>query len=409
MSSIGTVEKLIGRRVLNSQGNFTVEVETIGSGGKGVGSTPLGTTNGQFDSPRVSVEEALTRLDQVSRLLAGRDICDQRAIDEILRAVLVEPVHERPAANLACAISLSVCDAAARVRNVPVWRHVSDTFGASPTCPDLAVNVIGGGSHDDTGSPVTEAMLITTGVDIESGIEKLGGALNSLRDMCASRYGAASLAVGVEGGLTPAIESPEELLGLLSETLDGEDHFQCLNIGLDMAGNGLVHSASERVYSMGTLLTRAELVDRYIRWLRDWPRISYLEDPFSDNDVDAWRSLAVLVKDQARGCSLVADDLLATQLYRFTSLEGDQLANSVIAKVDQNGTVSGMADFVQIARKRGMEVVVSQRSQETDQSILVDLAVGMGADTLKAGCISRERIIKYNRLMRIVSMELPKQ
>lgn len=408
MHSVASIQALKGRRVLNSQGAFTLEVETVTPGGRGIGSVPLGITTSNFDSPRADLTTALAQLPHLSRRLIGLDACDQRAVDNVLREHAIERQDlTQPAANLACAVSLSVSDAAARIRNRPAWQNISEAFGATPKQPRLAVNVVSGGAHNLTGSPVTEALVVTRNVAVTESVVLLIRALNKLRELSLRHYGPQSLAAGVEGGFTPSITKTEELLELLTTVLDNDDELRPFGMGLDMAGNTLV-GASPEGYSLGSgpPLTDLELAHRYSRWVQHWSRLLYLEDPFSDNDVKAWRTLSTLIAGSSERCHIVADDVLATQLCRLTSLPVTQLAASVIAKVDQNGTISGMADFIHAARERGLGVVVSQRSQETDQAMLVDLAVGLGADILKAGCVTRERIIKYNRLIRVVSREM---
>ena len=167
-----------------------------------------------------------------------------------------------------------------------------------------------------------------------------------------------------------------------------------------MAGNWLMDRRN-KVEAPDQQVQRRTMLERYLGWVMEWPLLGYLEDPFEDHDDASWALLTGALRRQGHDLFVAGDDLLATKVERLDAALRAQLINGAIAKVDQIGTLSQMADFLTHCRQRGVTSIVSHRSQETDQALLADLAVGFGADFLKAGCCSRERIIKYNRLLRI--------
>lgn len=268
----------------------------------------------------------------------------------------------------------------------------------------MAINVIGGGGHNMSGAPLTECMLILPKSDPYEMVTAASSAFMRLTDLVSQRFGSSALASGLEGGLTPNLHSIEKTCEILVAAIAGEQ----MVIGFDAAANTLAVPAETEqgtttYFVDGVTLRGRDLAQKYLL-LKDAYPLGYLEDPFADHDLSSWRTLAEDYLPDVGQLGIVADDLTATDTHRLSELNGTGAsfpAHSVMAKVDQCGTVSRLLRFVQEAQLLGLNIVVSQRSQETDQSFLVDLSVGLGAQMMKSGCITRERIVKYNRLLRI--------
>ena len=193
--------------------------------------------------------------------------------------------------------------------------------------------------------------------------------------------------------------STEKSIALLAEAVS-ELQLDSVGIGIDMAGNAS-WDASRGIYSLSSTTTAEEMASVYTEWCSRWP-ITFIEDPFDDDDVAAWKLLMLEIDKLDHVVLLVGDDLLATDIDRLAAVDGPKSVSAAIAKVDQCGSVTQTAEFVRKTSTDGIQTVMSHRSRETDSSLLADLAVGLGTDWMKGGSCSRERIIKYNRLGRIV-------
>lgn len=394
---VATIEDVLVRGVLHSEGGYTAEVEIRTSNGERTfAASPLGTTNGHFDTPIAGAARAALYAVELRSALAGRDPRQQREIDASLAESFGANGTVCAAADLSTAASLAVCRAAARLERMPVWMYVADTFGTTPGLPGLIVNVINGGSHNATGNVATEAMVITKTADARTDLAAVVEFYRELRKVCARVYGMHALSAGIEGGITPSTRSVPELLELITTTVAATG-LDDLRIGLDMAGN-VLHRSDGR-YACDGAVSANQLSSLYLEWSELWPSFTYLEDPFSDGDLAAWSSLHRRLERASLG--VAGDDLFGTQVERMRSLPGHRHCSYAVAKIDQNGTLSGMAEYIRAARSCGLWTVISHRSRETDQPIVADLAFGLGADYLKAGCCSRERIVKYNRVLRI--------
>ena len=392
----------LARQVLNSSGEFTVEVEVeLADGNRGLASAPRGTTTGRFDVPIQAPAAAVVRSSALQNCLNGLDAVDQRRVDVAIANRFGSEAVWEPAANLACAASMSVLTAAAHHQGVPVWCHLGRSYGIRPTMPQLILNVLNGGGHnEDTGSEVTEGLILLPRQDVSAALLLGTKFLHNLRGAVARRYGSTGLGSGREGGFTPPVSTGEQLLELIASVCCSDESFGELRIGFDMAGNWLMDRRN-KVEAPDPQVQRRTMLERYLGWVMEWPLLGYLEDPFEDHDDASWALLTGALRRQGHDLFVAGDDLLATKVERLDAALRAQLINGAIAKVDQIGTLSQMADFLTHCRQRGVTSIVSHRSQETDQALLADLAVGFGADFLKAGCCSRERIIKYNRLLRI--------
>lgn len=399
---IDRVSAVKGRLVLNSEAEFTIEVEVgLANGVSAATAAPLGTTVGMHDVPTAPLDDAKAFMAKLRDALIGCDANNQRLADELMTSALATADGAMYASNFTCAASMAICSAASAARRVPLWQHIGEVLRTHPSMPGIAVNVLNGGAHNATGSSVTEAMVISPPDEPSMMISRVVAAFGSLREDAARTYGSQALASGIEGGVTAPVQNSSEAYKLIERAVDRTDRQGLLRIGFDMAANSLrVVQSPERYQLDATVFSARELAEIYQRWYVEWPLFTYLEDPFADNDPEAWTFLAERIAGIGSRL-IVADDLLATRTSRLNEWIGHEPADGVIAKINQCGTVTLAADFIRAARACGLVVIVSQRSRETDSSFLTDFAVGVGANYLKAGCCARERICKYNRLLRI--------
>lgn len=383
-----------GRSVLNSEGSLVLEVEVeSGHSFRAHASAPQGTTVGRHDPSAIGVDGALRELARVRRVLLGRVVTDQREIDQQLLRLFPGRGDRTSATDLTTSVSLSVAMCAARATGMPLWRYVATLSGRTPQLPGLVVNFINGGAHAHTATEVTEAMLVTPPRrDPSEAIRTLSAVHARLRDQILRSYGPDAVHSGLEGGFTPSVPTTAELLELLDRAIgDLPD----IGVGLDLAANRLkVRSGHYRLD--GRIRSASEALADWHELARLHPRLQYLEDLFGDDDDEAWEQQ----RQDPPVPLCVADDYLSTSAERAQRLRArGSLPSAAVLKIDQAGTLSGL-----LACADALEeccFVVSQRSRETDGSALPHLAVGLGGQYLKAGCIARERIVKYNELLRI--------
>lgn len=396
-SSPVRIDDLRSRRVLNSAGRVVTEIEVrTDSGVVAAEASPVGTTTGRWDPQRLSPEGGYNRAHDLGTILRGHSVTDQAGIDGLLVASLGAGGRST-ATDITTAVSLAVLRASALELGIPVWRRVAQLADTNASTPGVIVNVINGGRHANTSmTSATECMLILPSVEVR---RDLVGALARMFERLgltlSSRFGASSAHSGLEGGYTPNVEDVTTVLEILSRA--AEEMGDAVEIGLDLAANGWRAADGRYLLDGGTPLDTPSLEVIYKQWRQKFPRLTYLEDPVADNDTAAWRSLS----SGPLARFVVADDVLSTSSARLAFLQREKaMPGGAILKVDQAGTVTDLLRCK--AELSEVRTIVSQRSQETDSSILAHLAVGCGADFMKAGAPARERIVKYNELARIV-------
>ena len=406
------IESVLGREVLDSRGNPTVEAAVILSNGTvGRALVPSGASTGSHeavelrdgDAARFGGNGVLQAVANVNGVigpwLAGRSPNDQRAIDEGLRALDGTPNKGRLGANAILAASLAVAHAAAASRDLGLWRFLSE--GGPVSLPVPMFNILNGGRHASSSADIQEFMVLPVGVASFSEALRAGAEIyQSLRSLL--RGGGHNLNVGDEGGFAPSLPSNRDALELVLRAVEvaGYAPGRDVYLGLDVAATEMYDAATGRyvLEREGVTLSPAELIGLYEEWAREYPIIS-IEDGLSEDDWAGWSEMRARLGSTVQ---LVGDDLLVTNISRINRGIEERASNAVLLKLNQIGTLTETRQALDTARAAGWGAVMSHRSGETEDTTIADLAVGWDVRQIKAGAPARsERVAKYNRLLRI--------
>jgi enolase len=407
------IEHLIAREILDSRGFPTVEVDCLtDTGARGRAAVPSGASTG--------TREALERRDgdpgrylgkgvldavqavngEILATLRGRDVADQAGLDRALIALDGTPDKSRLGANATLAASLAAAHAAAAAQGVPLWRHINALAGGPEAClPVPLMNVINGGAHADNRLDLQEFMLVPLGFARYGDALRCGAEVfQHLKRLLRGRK--LSTAVGDEGGFAPDLESNEQALALLDEAIRAAGYVpgEQVALALDVASSELYADGRYTLASEGRALDAAGFVDYLDGLVQRHPIVS-IEDGQAEDDWEGW---ALLTRRLGERVQLVGDDLFVTHAPTLRRGIERGVANAILIKVNQIGTLSETLDAIETAKKSGYAAVISHRSGETEDTTIADLAVGSGAGQIKTGSLSRsDRIAKYNQLLRI--------
>jgi enolase len=393
-----------------------VEVE-LESGAKSTASVPSGASTGTYEDLELrdgdparygslGVLKAISNVNEkLAPLIIGMDAFEQAKIDKAMIKLDGTDNESRLGANAILGVSLAVCRVAAREKGISLYKHIAETY-KFPTkkykLPVPMFNVVNGGKHSDSGLSIQEFKIIPLGIKTFREQLRAGSEIFHALKKILSQEGY-SVGVGDEGGFAPKLESNSQALEMISLAIEkaGYERGKEIGLGIDAAANSFYSQEQDR-YNFkpeNSVLTREMLVNIYNEWISKYNVVS-VEDGLNENDWEGWRMMNQKIGSKAIN---IGDDLLATKVKRLkTALKGNDACNAVLIKVNQAGTLTEAVDCIKLANKNKMKVVVSHRSGETTDDFIADLAVGAGADYIKAGSLSRgERICKYNRLLRI--------
>ncbi|MGE0795041.1 MAG: phosphopyruvate hydratase [Acidimicrobiia bacterium] len=406
-----TIEHVVGRQVLDSRGNPTVEAEVfLSSGASGRAIVPSGASTGQFEAVErrdggdqwggKGVGGAVAAVSgEIADALLGADALDQRAVDHLLLDLDGTPNKGRLGANALLGVSLAVAKAAADELEVPLYRYVG---GANAhVLPVPMMNVLNGGVHADNNVDFQEFMIMPVGAASFSEALRWGTeTYHVLKALLHDR--GLSTAVGDEGGFAPDLESNEAAVGLLLEAVEaagfrpGTD----IAIALDPATTELWRDGAYRLEGEGRTLSSAELAAFWTDWCDRYPIVS-IEDGMAEEDWDGWGALTAALGARVQ---LVGDDLFVTNSERLERGIEAGVANAVLVKVNQIGSLTETLDTVALATRSAYASVMSHRSGETEDTTIADLAVATNCGQIKTGAPARsDRVAKYNQLLRIES------
>jgi enolase len=403
------IVSLTGREILNGRGMPTVEVElTTDSGISVSASVPSGTSTGAYEAhelfdggPRYRGRGTRKAASNVSTILQkkliGMDVSRQSDIDQLMCDLDGTPNKSALGANAILPVSLAAAKASALSQKEPLYAYLHRLYEyGSMRLPDIVATVISGGVFSPSGLEFEDYMYVLSGFsDFSQQLEALSELRYQLGIEAKKRYGD----ILEDGGaLAPPLSSSEEAFDLMLSVAGSLGLEQHVAIGLDVAATELF-SSHDGKYKLGknSVLTKEELMERYAYLCNAYP-VGLIEDGLEENDFEGFNALKALVP----GIQIVGDDLFATNVDRINKgLEFDS-ANSLLLKVNQIGTLTEALDASTLAQSNGMDVIVSLRSGETEDSFISDLAVGIGARQIKLGSPVRlERNVKYNRLLRI--------
>ena len=402
MSAIARVH---GRWILDSRGNPTVEVDVeLESGARGRAAVPSGASTGVHEAVELrdggsawggkGVEQAVANVDgEIAGALRGLEPADQRAIDERLIELDGSPNKGRLGANAILGASLAVAKAAAAEAGLPLWRSVGGEEARVLPVPML--NVINGGAHADNSIDLQEFMVVPAGAETFAEALRIGAEVyHALKAVLHER--GLSTAVGDEGGFAPDLPSSEAAIEAILEAAERAGHRDRVAIALDPAMSEVYRDGVYRFE--GREASADETIDYFAGLLDRFPIVS-IEDALAEDDWAAWAELTARLGDRLQ---LVGDDLFVTNLERLRRGIDEGVANSILVKVNQIGTLTESLDAIALARSNGYSAVVSHRSGETEDTTIADLAVATGAGQIKTGAPSRtDRVAKYNQLLRI--------
>jgi enolase len=406
---VSQIERVHARQILDSRGNPTVEVEiALRSGATGRAAVPSGASTGEFEATELrdggerwggkGVGTAVTHVDgEIARAVAGHDADDQAGLDRLLIELDGTANKSRLGANAILGVSLAAAHAAAAEEGLPLWRYLGGE--AAHVLPVPMMNVLNGGAHADNAVDFQEFMIVPVGAPSFAEALRYGAEVfHALKRTLHER--GLSTTVGDEGGFAPDLGSNEEALALLVEGIQAAGYVpgEQVAIALDPATSEVHRDGAYELEHEGRTLSAAELSGYWADMCAKYPILS-IEDGMDENDWDGWRTLTEAIGDRVQ---LVGDDLFVTNPDRLRDGIARGVANSILVKVNQIGTLSETLEAIRIAREAGYSAVMSHRSGETEDVTIADLAVATGCGQIKTGAPSRsDRVAKYNQLLRI--------
>ncbi|MDR0384611.1 MAG: phosphopyruvate hydratase [Prevotellaceae bacterium] len=401
------------RQILDSRGNPTVEVDVYTDEGVvGRAAVPSGASTGIHEACELrdgdkevylgkGVLNAVENVnDIINEELSGTSVFDQRDIDSIMIALDGSENKSRLGANAILGVSLACAKAAAQITGQPLFRYVGGVNAR--TLPIPLMNILNGGSHADNSIDFQEFMVMPVGAETFSDALRMGAEVfHSLKSVLKKQ--GYSTNVGDEGGFAPNLKSNEEAVTVILEAIEKAGYKPGVDvyIALDPASSEY-YIPEEKVYhlhkSSGEKLTPAQMVDFWKNWVNKYPVLS-IEDGMAEDDWDGWKLLTDAIGDR---CQLVGDDLFVTNVKRLRMGIEKKVANSILIKVNQIGSLSETIDSVELATRNSYTSIMSHRSGETEDTTIADLAVALNCGLIKTGSASRsDRIAKYNQLLRI--------
>ena len=412
---MSVIESVYAREVLDSRGNPTVEVEVVlESGAQGRAIVPSGASTGAFeavelrdgDKSRYLGKGTQTAVDNVNNIIAeqleGMESTDQPGIDALL--IELDGTHNKGklGANAILGVSMAVARASADELGLPLYQYIGGVNAKQLPVPMM--NILNGGEHADNSVDVKEFMILPVGApSFKEGLRMGAEVFHSLKKVLSER--GLACGVGDEGGFAPNLGSNREALELIVEAISkaGYEPGKDVMLGLDVAATEM-YDKETKLYDLkheGKKLTAEEMVDLYEDWATNFPIIT-IEDGLDEEDWDGWK---VLTDRLGKKIQLVGDDLFVTNTERLERGIEAGVANSILIKVNQIGTITETLDAIEMAKRAGYTAVISHRSGETEDTTIADLAVAVNAGQIKTGAPSRtDRVAKYNQLLRIEEM-----
>ncbi len=410
---MGVIKEVHARQILDSRGNPTIEVEIKTTNGIiGRSSVPSGASTGRYEAVELrdgdsniylgkGVLTAVNNINtEISNLIVGFDVRRQKEIDMKMIELDGTPNKSVLGANAILAVSMACAKAASFEENLNLFEYLAKDN--ANILPIPMMNILNGGSHADNSIDFQEFMIMPVGASTFSQALRMGTEVfhNLKLELKKNNY---STNVGDEGGFAPNLKSNEEAIEIVLKSIDkagyipGEDIF----IAMDAAASEFYNS-EEDVYhfhqSTGDKLTPNQMIDFWDNWTKKYPIIS-IEDGLDEDDWDGWQNLTNKIGDKVQ---LVGDDLFVTNVKRLSKGIDNKIANSILIKVNQIGTLTETIDAVIMAQKNNYTTVMSHRSGETEDTIIADLSVALDCGQIKTGSVSRsDRVAKYNQLLRI--------
>ncbi len=409
---MSNIQRIWAREVIDSRGNPTVEVDvTLIDGSFGRAAVPSGASTGKRealelrdnDKARFGGKGVLTAVNnintKIAQILVGQDATNQAAIDAAMIKLDGDANKANLGANAILAVSMAVAHAAAKSKGLPLFKYVkTDTF----RMPVPMMNIINGGAHADNSVDMQEFMIVPVGAPSFKEAVRYGAQVfHALKKVLHDR--GLNTAVGDEGGFAPDLASNEEAITVILEAIKaaGFEAGKDIMIAIDAAASEFYHDGKYVLTSENRSMTSEEMVDYFAAWCDKYPVIS-IEDGMAEEDWAGWK---LMTDKLGKKIQLVGDDLFVTNSKILKEGIDKGIANSILIKVNQIGTLTETFDAIAMAKAAGYTAVMSHRSGETEDTTIADLAVATGVGQIKTGSMSRsDRVAKYNQLLRIEEM-----
>lgn len=404
-----TIENIHAREIFDSRGNPTVEVDVrLTDGTLGRAAVPSGASTGDREAVELrdggarlqgkGVSKAVANVNgEIYEALKGQSPFNQAKLDHLMIKLDGTENKSRLGANAILGVSMAISRAAANSEKIPLYRYLG---GVDLELPQPFFNVINGGVHADSGIDVQEFLITPVKRDsFRDGLEKIANIYHTLKKILSDK--GLETAVGDEGGFAPKLGSTENAIATLYQAIDSAGYFpgEEIAIAIDSASSEF-YDDKEKVYRFeGKNLTSKELLTYYENLVEKYPALISIEDGFSEHD---WEGFAAQTKAQGQKIQLVGDDIFVTNPKIFKEGIKKNVANAILIKLNQIGTVTETIETISLARKAGYKTMISHRSGETVDSYIADFSVAMHAGQIKSGSMARsERVEKYNQLLRI--------
>ncbi len=400
------IKNIVGREILDSRGNPTVEVDCyLEDGTMGRAGVPSGASTGSREALELrdgdkkrfmgkGVLKAVANINgPLKDLVVGMDAYDQEKVDYAMINLDGTPNKSKLGANAILGVSLAVLKAAAKSKGLPLYKYVGD----GKTLPRPMMNIINGGAHADNSLDFQEYMIIPMKDNIHDNVRIGSEVFHNLKDILKEKGYATS--VGDEGGFAPNLKNNKEGFELITEAVKkaGYEPGKDVCYAMDVAASEFYEDGIYNLKGEGKKLTTDELIEYYKELVNTYPIIS-IEDPIYENDFESFAK----VTKELEGTQIVGDDLFVTNKKYLEKGIEMKAANAILVKINQIGTITETIETVNLAKKNGYKTIISHRSGETEDSSIADLAVGLDAGQIKTGSMSRtDRMCKYNELLRI--------
>ncbi|MFA5742788.1 MAG: phosphopyruvate hydratase [Candidatus Paceibacterota bacterium] len=404
---------LKAREILDSRGNPTVEVELETQKGKFIAGAPSGASTGIHEALELrdggtrrgglGVLKAVGNINEIiAPEIIGKEIAFQKSLDQLMLGLDGTENKSKLGANAMVAVSMAACRALAAEKDIPPYQYINELFNQKReqalALPRPCFNVINGGAHAGNDLDVQEFMVVPQADSFAENLEIGAEVYRELKSVLKNKIGPSAINVGDEGGFAPALEYSEEALDLILEASDKKGLREKIKFILDVAASQFFEDGKYKT-KMG-IFTGVGLANYYLDLVSKYPIIG-IEDPFAEDDFEAW---SLLNSRSKGGLIIIGDDLTVTNPKRMKMAQEKRACNGMILKINQIGTITEALESANLAKELKWKIIVSHRSGETGDDFIADLAVGIGAEFIKSGAPARgERAAKYNRLLKIGS------
>lgn len=410
------IKDVIAREILDSRGNPTVECDLITDKGMFRSAVPSGASTGKYeavelrdnDPTRYSGKGVLNAVkninDLIKPLIVGKDETKQQELDDLMIKADGTENKSKFGANAILAVSMSICRAGAFAQQKNLCHWISELSGRQMSLPVPSFNIINGGVHAGNSLAMQEFMILPVGAPNFSEALRYGAEVyQTLKKLIKEKYGQGAVNVGDEGGFAPDINLAHQALDIISEAIEKAGYKGKVKIGMDVAASEFLCDGGKydldfkkKEKDLDCTMSGEMMVEMYKKLIEKYDIVS-IEDPFDQDDFDSYGKIMQSVSVQ-----IVGDDLLVTNPKRIKDAIDKKLANALLLKINQIGTISESIEALKMAKSAGWGVMVSHRSGETEDSFIADFVVGTGAGQIKSGAPCRsERLAKYNQILRI--------